>query len=94
MAESAEEAGINIGDVKFFKRSTLGSTIQWDLFVFEATNWSQREAGQSPERGEESIQVSWVSYDDIKAKILKGEMQEERVALILLQWLEAKGSQK
>jgi 8-oxo-dGTP pyrophosphatase MutT (NUDIX family) len=88
IAESAEEAGIDVEDVELYKKSTLGATVQWDLFVFEATNWAPRAAGQSLEPGEQVEEVAWVSYDDAKAKILNGEMAEERIALILLQWLE------
>lgn len=89
IAESAEEAGMDVTDVKLFKKSTLGATVQWDLFVFEATSWSHRAAGQALEPGEQVEEVVWVDYDDAKAKILKGAMAEERIALILLQWLTA-----
>lgn len=89
IAESAEEAGIDVSDVKLFKKSTLGATVQWDLFVFEATNWSHRPQGQALEPGEQVEDVVWVTYDSAKAKILSGEMAEERIALILLQWLAA-----
>jgi ADP-ribose pyrophosphatase len=94
IAESAEEAGIDVEGVKLFKISRLGATVQWDLFVFEATGWTKRQGGQALEAGEVVDEVAWVDYDNVKAKILKGEMQEERIALILLQWLEAIGSHK
>jgi ADP-ribose pyrophosphatase len=90
IAESAEEAGIDVEAVKLFKKSTLGATVQWDLFVFEATGWRERETGQALEPGEVVDEIVWVTYSDVRAKILAGDMQEERIALILLQWLASK----
>jgi ADP-ribose pyrophosphatase len=87
MAESAEEAGINVKAVDFFKKSTLGATVEWDLYIFEATNWSENTHGQSLEKGEQIETGTWVSFTEAKSMILGGKMQEERVALILLQWL-------
>jgi 8-oxo-dGTP pyrophosphatase MutT (NUDIX family) len=87
IAESAEEAGIEVDNVKLIRVSKLGATIEWDLFVFEATGWNQRESGQSLEAGEEGTEVTWISFAEAKTKILDGHLQEERVALILLQWL-------
>src|SRR5689334_1808672 len=35
-AEAAEEAGMAVENVRLFKKSTLGATVEWDLYVFEA----------------------------------------------------------
>jgi ADP-ribose pyrophosphatase len=86
-AEAAEEAGMVIDDVKLFKKSTLGATVEWDLFVFEATTWRDHHAGQALEDGEQVEQVEWYDFADVEKMILGGHMQEERIALILLQWL-------
>jgi len=86
--EAAEEAGIAIDDVSFFKKSVLGTTVEWDLYVFEATKWRNHTDGQqfdSPE--EHGTTVNWYSFDDTEAMILQGKLQEERIALVLLQWL-------
>jgi ADP-ribose pyrophosphatase YjhB (NUDIX family) len=85
--ESVEEAGIQINELEEFKRSTLGATVEWDLFVFEAKTWQPAEDGQWLEDGEEIEADNWFTYDEVAEKILKGEMQEERIALILLQWI-------
>jgi len=88
-AEAAEEAGMAIEGVKLFKKSTLGATVEWDLYVFEATSWRQHEDGQTLEDGEQVDDVSWYDFGAVEQMILNGEMQEERIALILLQWLHA-----
>lgn len=86
-AEAQEEAGIAVEGIKFFKKSTLGATVEWDLYVFEATNWSAHEDGQSLEDGEQVEAVEWYDFVRVEHMILRGEMQEERIALILLQWI-------
>jgi 8-oxo-dGTP pyrophosphatase MutT (NUDIX family) len=85
--ESAEEAGVEIESVEFLRKSTLGATVEWDLYIFEATNWQHGVDGQQLESGEQIEADNWVFYDQAQKMILDGKMQEERVALILLQWL-------
>jgi 8-oxo-dGTP pyrophosphatase MutT (NUDIX family) len=88
-AEAQEEAGIAVEDVKFVKKSVVGATVEWDLYVFEATQWHPHEEGQSLEEGEQVEDVSWYDFTDVEQMILEGAMQEERIALITLQWLKA-----
>lgn len=85
--EGAEEAGIDIHAVKFFEKSTLGATVEWDLFVFEVAEWQARKDGQQLEAGEVIESDDWVTYGDARTMILNGAMQEHRIALILLKWL-------
>ena len=87
MDESIEEAGIQINKLSVFKKSTLGATVEWDLFVFESKDWQHHEAGQQLESGERIEANNWFTYDEAEAMILAGDMKEERVALILLQWI-------
>lgn len=86
-AEGREEAGLEIQSLKLFKKSTLGATVEWDLFVFEVDNWHPAGDGQQLETGEQIEADAWFSYDEVERMILEAHMQEERVALILLQWL-------
>lgn len=86
-AEAAEEAGMAVDEVRLFKKSTLGATVEWDLYVFEATKWREHAEGQSLEDGEQVEDVGWYGFDEVEQMILAGKMQEERIALILLQWL-------
>lgn len=85
--EGLEEAGIVVDDVKLFKKSTLGATVEWDLYIFEVTAWRSSSEGQKLEAGESIESDHWFSYGEAGQMILSGEMQEERVALGLLQWL-------
>lgn len=87
IAEAAEEAGVDIKSLKFLKKSTLGATVEWDLYVFEAREWTMHSQGQSLEAGEQVESVQPYSFEEVERMILGGNMQEERIALILLQWL-------
>lgn len=84
--EAVEEAGVELEEVAFYKKSTLGATVEWDLFVFVATEWE--EGMQMLEEGEIIDDVSWYRFDEVRQMILNGEMREGRIALLLLQWLE------
>ena len=87
--EGAEEAGVDIGVLKLYKKSTLGATVEWDLYVFEVTEWQPHADGQQLEHGEQIEADNWVTFDEAKQMIATGQMQEERIALILFQWLNA-----
>lgn len=88
-AESREEAGIDVHNLSLYKKSTLGATIEWDLFIFEVVDWQKSENGQALEIGEQIEADNWFDYATARQMALSGQMQEERVALIFLQWLEA-----
>jgi len=86
--EAAEEAGIYVFGVELFKKSMLGATVEWDLYVFEATKWQLHEQGQNLKEDEQKgIDVQFYDYAEVEKMIIDGAMQEERIALILLQWL-------
>lgn len=85
--EAAEEAGIAVQELRLFRKSTLGATVEWDLYVFEVDMWSFSEDGQQLEEGEMIEAVGWFDYEEVEAMIMRGDMQEDRIALILLQWI-------
>lgn len=89
--EAKQEAGVEISELELYKKSVLGATVEWDLYVFETNDWQLSVEGQELEVGEKIEADTWVTYDDAKQMILSGEMAEERIALILLQWLTEKG---
>lgn len=91
-AEAAEEAGVQVGDVTFYKKSTLGTTVEWDLYVFVGTSAQELASGQSLETGEQIDNVHWFTFVEVEQLILAGKMQEERIALILLQWLKSRAN--
>lgn len=89
--EAQQEAGINIDVLTIFKKSVLGATVEWDLYIFEASEWQLKVEGQELEAGEVIEADNWVSYDEARQMALSGAMHEERIALILLQWLDGRG---
>ncbi len=86
-AEGAEEAGIDVQEVELYKKSTLGATVEWDLYIFEATKWQVHTDGQRLEHGEQIETDNWFTFAEVERMIIEGDMQEERIALILLQWI-------
>ncbi len=88
--EAQQEAGIEIASLELYKKSVLGATVEWDLYVFETVDWQLAVEGQELEVGEKIEADTWITYDKARQMALSGEMQEERIALIFLQWLEGK----
>ena len=93
ITEAQQEAGVEITELGLYKKSVLGATVEWDLYVFATNNWQLHVDGQELEVGETIDADTWVSYDEARAMILNGQMQEERIALILLQWIEGKNNE-
>lgn len=85
--EAQQEAGVEIAALQLYKTSVLGATVEWDLYVFEATDWQLAVEGQELEVGEHIEADTWVTYEEARQMIMQGSIQEERIALILLQWL-------
>ena len=88
--EAKQEAGVEIAKLGLYKKSVLGATVEWDLYVFETIDWQLSVDGQELEVGEKIEADNWVTYDEASQMALNGLMQEERIALILLQWLEGR----
>lgn len=88
--EAQREAGVEISQLELYKKSVLGATVEWDLYVFETTNWQLSVEGQELEVGEKIEADNWVTYSEARKMALDGSMQEERITLILLQWLEGR----
>jgi 8-oxo-dGTP pyrophosphatase MutT (NUDIX family) len=86
-AEAREETGLIADELKLFRKSTLGATVEWDLFVFEVVKWHRSEDGQQLEQGEQIEADNWFAFSEVEQMIYDAKMQEERIALILLQWL-------
>lgn len=86
--EAKEEAGIDVGNVEFYYTSKLGTTVEWDLYVFETSDWKVRQSGQELGDGEDISAEDWFSYEEVRRLALDGAMQEDRVAMVLMRWLE------
>ncbi len=89
--EAMEEAGVDVITLSLVQKSTLGTTVEWDLFVFEATVWQMHQGGQQLKENEVDHIAGFAFYDyDVVVKmIMNGDISEERIALILLRWINA-----
>lgn len=88
--ELREETGIEASSLDFVARSVCGATVDWDLYYFEAVDWKRVSDGQVLEPGEE-ITVTWMSRQETIDACLKGDISEERTALVLLRFLASPG---
>ena len=91
--EALEEAGVEVDAFTFIGKSTLGATVEWDLYVFEATTWRMHENGQQLEADEaqDIAEAEFYDYEAVREMIMSGAMQEDRIAMVLLRWLEGRG---
>ena len=92
--ETREESGYDIAWPQFVSKSTLGATVDWDLYVFAATEFTKRDDGQQLEDGEQIETGLWFSYGEVRQMIMDGAMQEERIALVLLRYATGHGEVK
>lgn len=81
--EALEEAGIQVNSLKFITKANAGATVEWDLYYFLVTDYSEHPEGQQLEAGEE-IEVLWMTPAEIRKAILDGKMHEWRSVGVLL----------
>lgn len=81
--EALEETGHELHDLEFVTKATAGATVEWDLYYFIARDYSESADGQQLEHGEE-IEVTWMSTEEIRSAISRGDMQEWRSVGVLL----------
>ncbi len=85
--EAEEEAGIKTDNAKFLHKSICGMMVQWDLYYFLVTNFTE-SIQQLEVDGD--IEINWVNKDKAREMCLNGEMKEERSSLVLLRYLDNK----
>ena len=81
--EAAEETGLSIQNPKLVTVSRAGATVEWDLYYFVVTEFSELESGQSLKQGEK-IEIGWMTLDEIEDAIVNKRMQEWRSVGVLL----------
>jgi len=89
-AEALEEAGIDVCGLRLEGVSRLGATVEWDLYLFEAAEFGNAAGGQRLEEGEVIEANNWFALDEVEQMIMAGVMQEDRVAMLLLRWINKK----
>ncbi len=81
--EGLQEAGLILRDPKLVTKANAGATVEWDLYYFRVDDYEESPGGQELEQGED-IEVTWMSADEIRQAIARGEMQEWRSVGVLL----------
>ncbi len=80
--ECREETGLITKSIKHFTTSHCGATIVWDLIYFIIDEFEESEKGQELETGE-TIEVNWMSFDEVKELCMAGKMSEDRSVGVL-----------
>lgn len=84
LKEAREEMGIIANDIELFHKSVCGATVEWDLYYFIISDFTQEN--QNLEDGED-IELFPVSIDQARAMCLDGRIDEERSVLTLFRYL-------
>jgi hypothetical protein len=71
--------------LEFLHRSICGATIEWDLYYFLCTAWT--EVGRDHIDPGEDITVEWYPFDHVREMAIDGTISEERSALQILRYL-------
>ncbi len=84
--ELLEETGMNAKKLKFLQKSVAGTSVEWDLYYFEATGITPAKSGRAPEDGE-IIRPEWKTVAQAKQMCLDGRIKEDRTVGALLKYL-------
>lgn len=83
--ELREEAHLDATDIKIFKKSVCGTTVEWDLYYLVAKNTKPFE--HSHDEGEEIVDGKWFSFDEILSMCKNGDIDEDRTVSVLYQFI-------
>ncbi len=83
--ELREEAKLDTEDLKIFKKSICGASVEWDLYYILAENITLFK--HSHDEGEEIIDGKWFSFDEILTMCKNGEIDEDRTVSALYQFI-------
>jgi 8-oxo-dGTP pyrophosphatase MutT (NUDIX family) len=84
--ELTEETGYHALSLDFLGISKCGATIEWDLYYFACTEWTEPTGTFTPHE-DEDITVTWEPIDLVARMCLTGEITEERSAMRIIQYL-------
>jgi ADP-ribose pyrophosphatase YjhB (NUDIX family) len=85
LREAKEELGIEeVSSIKFIEKSVVGSTVEWDLYVFEISDF---KVGEQKTHGMEQIEPVDLTKNQILESIDSGEFSEDRIVPVLLRYL-------
>ena len=85
LREAKEELGVeNVKSIRFIEKAVIGSTVEWDLYIFEVSDFS---VGEQRTHGMEVIEPVNLTKDQILQAIESGEFNEDRIVPVLLRYL-------
>lgn len=85
LREAKEELGIEkVKCLRFIDKSVLGSVVEWDLYVFEVSDF---EIGEQRTHGMEIIEPVDLTKQQILEAIDNGKFNEDRIVPVLLRYL-------
>lgn len=85
LREAKEELGIeNVRSIRFIEKASIGSTVEWDLYVFEISDF---EVGEQKTHGLEQIEPINLTKEQILEAIENGDFNEDRIVPVLLRYL-------
>lgn len=84
--EAIEEAGIVVIEHNFLHKSTAGTTIDWDLFYFEITEFHETKQELKDDEDEE-IYPEWKPFDEVIELCLNNSIKEDRTVAVLLRYI-------
>lgn len=85
--ESREEAWVIIRDPKLLHISHCGANVEWDLYYYIATDFDETDTHERDDEGESDMTTAWYTFEEVKQKILSGEMSEDRSIAVILKWM-------
>lgn len=83
--ELHEEAHLKAAQYELIDTRACGSTVTWDLHYVVASDITEEVSDHS--EGEEVVEHTWCSYDEIEAMCKSGEIQEGRTVAVLLTYI-------
>lgn len=83
--ELREEAHLGAENIKIFKKSVCGATVEWDLYYLIAKNTKPFEHNHN--EGEEILDEKWFSFEEVLSMCKNGEINEDRSVSALFQFI-------
>ena len=88
--ELSEEAHLEAGTIEFFKKSSCGAIVEWDLYYLVALNPKEIASAGAHDEAEEISDTKWFSYEQVEKMCLDGTIDEGRTVAVLMQFINSK----
>jgi ADP-ribose pyrophosphatase YjhB (NUDIX family) len=85
--EAREEAGVEIHDLELIHTSHCGANIEWDLYYYLTTDFDETGVHERDDEGESDLTIAWYTLDEVREKIISGDMSEDRSVAVILRWM-------